>query len=361
METNQQFKINRYIFLACIIVFALLLMYSMLAFLTAFLGSVILYVLCKPVMNWLVEKKQWKKGLAATIIIIVSFFIFLLPVLFAGGLLYKEVSIIVSNPSIIIEPLKELDNLLQQQFHITVLSVQNLDKIQQFAAQSLSIVVNTSLNFFTNITMMYFFLYFLLVNIHKIEEGIRTYIPFDDDTVKLFVNELVSQTISNAIGIPLIAIIHGLLGFIAYMITGIEQAAFLGVITAFASVIPVVGTALVWLPASLFLFMKGDTSFGIFLLLWGFIVIGLSDNLLRFLLAKKMADVHPVITVLGIIIGLKYFGITGLIFGPLIISYFLILLKIYFTEYKSPAQIPKPEKNIIPAYLKFPFQHKKKQ
>jgi predicted PurR-regulated permease PerM len=120
METNQQFKINRYIFLACIIVFALLLMYSMLAFLTAFLGSVILYVLCKPVMNWLVEKKQWKKGLAATIIIIVSFFIFLLPVLFAGGLLYKEVSIIVSNPSIIIEPLKELDNLLQQQFHITV-------------------------------------------------------------------------------------------------------------------------------------------------------------------------------------------------------------------------------------------------
>jgi len=359
METNQHYKVNRNIFLACIIVFALLLLYSMLEFLTAFLGSVILYVLCKPAMHWLIEKRQWKKPIAAIVLLIASFFIFLLPISLAGGLLYKEINIIVSNPQSIIQPLTEIDLFLKEQFHITVMSIQNLEKIQSFLGKTLSIALNTGLNFFTNMTMMYFFLYFLLVNINKIEENLEVYIPFNSDTVKIFGNELVAQTVSNAIGIPLIAVIHGLLGFVAYLITGMEQAAFLGVLTAFASVIPVVGTALIWIPVSIFLLVKGDTGYGIFLLAWGVIVIGLSDNLIRFLLAKKMADVHPVVTVLGIIIGLKYFGIAGLIFGPLLISYFLILLKIYYTQYQHKQPEKKKEKSILPAYLKFPLQGKK--
>ncbi len=359
MEQEQHYKVNRYIFLACIIVFALLLLYSLSEFLTAFLGAVILYVLSKPAMIWLVEKKKWKKPLAAIALIVVSFFIFLLPVILAGSLLYKEISIVVSNPSIIIEPLKDIDVLLKDRLHFTLLSTQNLEKIQLFAGQSLSIVLNTGLNFFTNITMMYFFLYFLMVNINKIEKGVEQYLPFNNDSVKLFGNELVAQTISNAIGIPLIAVIHGLLGFIAYLIAGIDQAGFLGVVTAFASVVPVVGTALVWVPVSIFLFINGATGYGIFILAWGIIVIGLSDNLIRFLLAKKMADVHPVVTVLGIILGLKYFGITGLIFGPLLISYFLILLKIYYTQYQKIEPEKKKEKSILPAYLRFPLHGKK--
>ena len=104
-----------------------------------------------------------------------------------------------------------------------------------------------------------------------------------------------------------------------------------------------------------------QTGYGIFLLSWGVIVIGLSDNLIRFLLAKKMADVHPVVTVLGIIMGLRYFGITGLIFGPLLISYFIILLQIYYSEYQKPANDKRKKRNILPDYLNFSMNKKNKK
>ncbi len=75
--------------------------------------------------------------------------------------------------------------------------------------------------------------------------------------------------------------------------------------------------------------------------------MGSMDNVIRFLLAKKMSDVHPVITALGIILGLKYLGITGLIFGSLIISYFLILTKIYYADYQNVNKKTKVKEHVL--------------
>ena len=74
-----------------------------------------------------------------------------------------------------------------------------------------------------------------------------------------------------------------------------------------------------------------------------------------------MADVHPVVTVLGIIMGLRYFGIIGLIFGPLLISYFIILLQIYYSEYQKPANDKRKKRNILPVYLNFSMNKKNKK
>jgi predicted PurR-regulated permease PerM len=124
--------------------------------------------------------------------------------------------------------------------------------------------------------------------------------------------------------------------------------------TAFASVIPIVGTAVIWLPVTAYLFVINHTWQGVFMLVWGAIVLGLTDNVVRFMLAKKMADVHPIITVLGVIMGLKYFGLAGLVFGPVLISYFLILLKIYYLEYQSGVPVVK-KKKVVPVRFNLPF------
>ena len=77
----------------------------------------------------------------------------------------------------------------------------------------------------------------------------------------------------------------------------------------------------------------------------GLTILSSTDSIVRFLLAKKMADVHPVVTVLGVIIGLQYFGITGLVFGPLLISYFLMLIKLYYLSFgKKIPPLSKTEK-----------------
>jgi len=361
MENSQHNKINSYIFLSVIIVFGLFLLFSLSELFTAFLGALMFYILSKPLVEWLIKNKKWNKSLAVVLVIIISFFIILLPILLIGSLLYKEVSIIASSPEVIIKPINEFDALFYQKFNIRLISVKNLGSIQSYATSILSSALNIGLNFFTSITMMYFFLYFLLTNINRLEAAIILYLPFKKNNIKLFGKELVAQTVSNAIGVPLIALIHGLLAYIAYKIAGLEQAAFWAIITAFASVIPVIGTALIWLPVSLFLFIKGQTGYGVFIIIWGIVIIGLSDNLFRFLLAKKMADVHPIVTVLGLIIGLKYFGFTGLIFGPLMISYFIILLKIYYNQYQKPLKQKRKHNLTMPTYFNIPFITNKKK
>ena len=183
-------------------------------------------------------------------------------------------------------------------------------------------------------------------------------LPFQKSKIEMFADELKAQTFSNAIGIPLIALAQGLFGYIIYLITGVPDAGFWAILTGFASIIPIIGTAIIWVPVCAYLFFIGSNWQGVVVILWSALIMGSMDNVIRFLLAKKMADVHPVITVLGIIIGLKYLGITGLIFGPLIISYFLILSKIYYSDYQNVNLKPKAKEPILE--IGFPFIFTKK-
>ncbi len=362
MENSQDHKLNRNIFLAIILLFAVFLVFSLMEFFTAFLAAIMFYVLSRRPMEWLIKRWNWKRSIAAFVIILISFFIILLPISLMATLLYKKAVMIVSNQEAIIASLKHFDATMQDRFHFSIIPDNVLQDAGKYGASILSTVLNSGFNFFTTMIMMYFFLYFLLININKLEAGIILYLPFDSTKISLFGTELVSQTFSNAVGVPLIAVMHGILAYIAYKIAGLDESGFWAVITGFASVIPVIGTGIVWIPAGLFLLATGHSWQGFFVLGWCLIILGSSDNLVRFMLAKKMANVHPVVTVLGIIIGLKYFGITGLIFGPLLISYFLILLKIYYVEYQMPGVEKKHVIKKLPAYLN-PFgnrQAKKK-
>lgn len=344
MENNKQaYTVNRFFLLAIILLIAGGLLWSLMDFFTAFLAAVMFYVLSKPLVDFLIRRWHWKKSFAALLVIFISFFIILLPIGVIATMLYEKIIGITQNPAVFIKPVKSFGEMIQARYKINIVS-SSIGNIQSFATQVVSSVVNTSFNFFTTITMMYFFLYFMIVSTNRMEASLMLYLPFKRSQMKVFTSELRMQTFTNAVVVPLIILIHGILLFIAYLISGVQDASFWCVISGFASIIPLVGTSLIWMPIALYLLSQGHIWQGIFLITWGLIVIGFSDNIVRFALAKKMADVHPVVTVLGVIIGLRYFGITGLIFGPLIISYFLILLKIYYVEYQRPSQKEGPSK-----------------
>lgn len=355
MENRQDHKVNRYFFLGIILLFAVFLFFSLIQFFTAFLAAVIFYVLSKPGMCWLIKKKRWKKSWAAVLMIVISFFIILLPIGLLTTLLYNKVVTVVENPQKILDAMRQFDHVLEQRFHINFLSSQTQEKIQSFATQVLSTVLNQSLNLFSTIIMMYFFLYFMLISTNRLEAAIVFFLPFPRSKIEMFGRELVTQTFSNSVGVPLICLVQGFLGYTSYAIAGLPEAGFWGVVTGFASILPVLGAGIVWAPICVYLFASGHNWQAFFVLLWGAILIGLSDNVVRFILAKRMADVHPIITVLGVIMGLRYFGMTGLIFGPLLISYFIILLKIYYIEYQKPvnARRNKP-RQLMPSYFQ-PF------
>jgi len=346
-------KINRYFFLAIIIVFGFLLYCSLSQFFTAFLGAVVFYVLSKKKMDKLL-KKGWKKSAAAALVLVISFIIIMVPIVIAGFLLYNKGKYYLANPNLLVASLQKVRTQIEHNYHISIISDQKIAELQSSVAGAISGLLNEGLTVFGNITMLYFFLYFMLISINRMEAAIVFFLPFKRSKIELFGKELVAQTFSNSIGVPAIAVAQGLIGLAGYLIAGVPEASFWAIITAFSSILPVIGTAIVWVPLAVYLFVINHTWQGGFLIVWGLLVLGITDNVVRFMLAKKMADVHPIITVLGVIMGIKYFGLIGLIFGPVLISYFLILLKIYYVEYQSGMPVIKKKKN-VPVRFNLPF------
>ncbi len=167
------------------------------------------------------------------------------------------------------------------------------------------------------------------------EKGLEDHLPLSHDSISLLKHETQNMVVSNAIGIPIIMIGQGLIAALGYWALGIGNALVWGVLTGLCGLIPVVGTAIVWLPLAINSFVAGDVWTGVFLILHGSLIISSVDNVSRMFFMKKYADVHPLITIFGIILGMNLFGFWGIIFGPLVISVFLILLKIYRNEFLS--------------------------
>lgn len=350
---QQDHKIDRYIFLAVILLFAGFLFFTLKEFFTAFLAALLFYILSKPSVEFLIKKKNWSKTMAAILVIVVSFFIILLPFSLLVGMLYNKAILIAGDTDSFLAPLKELDKKLQADYHFQLLSEKNLSGIQTYFTNFISSLLSQGLNLLSSMGMMYFILYFMIVNINRMEAAVVFYLPFKREKIMLFANELHAQTVSNAVGVPLIAVVQGSLAWGYYWWVDLSQPGFWAVLTGLSSIIPIVGAGIIWVPISIYLMANVGIAEGVGLIAWGSLLMGVMDNVVRFVLAKKMADVHPLVTLLGVIMGLEYFGITGLIFGPVLISYFLILLKIYYQEFQHTQPVIK--KRIIKSQFKIPF------
>jgi len=160
------------------------------------------------------------------------------------------------------------------------------------------------------------------------------------------INMLASETKkmikANALGIPIISIIQGLIATLGYFIFNVDEFAIWGFLTGIFAFFPVVGTMIVWVPLVIYMYANGNTWNATGVLIYSIVVTGNVDYLARMTLLRKIGDVHPVITILGVIVGLGLFGFVGLIFGPLLISYAIILFRIYMNEFvennqESPA------------------------
>jgi predicted PurR-regulated permease PerM len=222
---------------------------------------------------------------------------------------------------------------IETRFDVALTSDENINKLGNTIAQSLPKILGATFNTLTTIFFMYFILYFMLVNGHKMERALFEYIPLRDENVNKISKEVNTMVVSNAIGIPLVAFAQGVVGLIGYLIIGVKEPFFWFGVTCIAGMLPVIGAALAYIPLIIIFFANNQTWQGIAMTIYGFGVIGTVDNVLRFSLLKKLGNVHPLTTVFGVIIGLNLFGFIGLIFGPLLISLFMVLLKVYSSEF----------------------------
>lgn len=326
-------KIKQIVAITVIVVLGGFLLVTLSGFIPAFLGAVIFYVICAPVVHFIINKSGLKRGLTVAIVLILSFLVIIIPVFSITYLLVSKVSTIFSESHNFYGEIQRLNLLINTRYGINILAPENIVKLQTGITNFIPNLLGQTMNILADIAIMYFILFYLLFTETSMEKNIVRFLPYTKENAHLFAKELVSQTYSNVIGAPLLALIQACFAILGFWIFGLNEPVFWGLMCGFLSFIPFIGSALVWVPAGIILAASGAYWQGIAILIYGAVVIINVDNIFRFILQKKIADIHPLVTVFGVIIGLKWFGLPGIIFGPLLISYFLIMIKIYRTEY----------------------------
>ncbi len=331
-------NIIRQIFLIIIIILlGLVLFREMRTFIPAFLGAYTLFVIMRKYQFILTGKYKWKNSLTAALLMLLSFLIILLPIMILVNMLATKIGFAIEHSNEVLAKIQGFIKEYEVKYGIDIMTDANLGKITNWGAQTLPQILGATVNTLITIVVMYFILYFMLTEARKMESNVYEWMPLKDENALMLRKDMNKLVLSNAIGIPLIALAQGIVGLIGYIIVGVPEPLFWFVITCITAMLPVVGAALAYIPLGLLLFANDEPGKAIIILIFGLGIIGSVDNIFRFWLQKKLGDVHPLITIFGVIIGVNLFGFIGLIFGPILISLFLLLVKVYANEYGRAA------------------------
>ncbi|MCG2418541.1 AI-2E family transporter [Aequorivita sp. F47161] len=314
---------------------------EMLPYLTGVLGAITLYVLMRKWMAKLVNKKNWNPAVAAALLMFLSFVGILIPISGVILMLTNKIGDAVQNSAEVIRALKEQLGKIEDTVGYDLNSQIDPSAITSWLSENLQNLAGGTFNAFIAIGLMYFMLYYMLTNRTDLRESLKEYIPMDRGNLKEIGIEVQAMVRSNALGIPLVAIAQGFVALIGFLIFGIEDPFFWFVIVTIGSMIPFVGTLVGILPVFVLTLSTGHIFQAWGILIYGFVVVGSTDNIIRLYVLKKLDNVHPLVTLIGVIVGVPLFGFIGLIFGPLLISLFMVIVSIYRKEYgktNTPAQ-----------------------
>ncbi|MFN8319024.1 MAG: AI-2E family transporter [Saprospiraceae bacterium] len=326
-------KIRQILFISVLIALGLVIALEMFFMLGAFLGAVTLYVLMRNAMIHLVVDYKWKTPLAALFLMVVSLILLVMPVAWLTSVVIDKLGPVIDDPQMINRSFEQINAYLVSHLKVNIFSAKNVAIVNEKLVGIAQSTLGGTVSILGNLAIMYFMLYFMLTRINDMELWLRRNMPLKHSNVSIVIKEIKQVIYSNAVGIPIVAVVQGLAGMLGYFIFGSAEFLLMGVLTGICSIIPVVGSLLIWLPLAIYEMSQGRTWPGIGIVIWGLVVIGSVDNIARFMLQKRMSDTHPLITIFGVIIGVNLFGFLGVIFGPLMLSIFILLIKVYIDEF----------------------------
>ena len=339
-------RIKQILLLSLILLLVYLVIQELYIFLPGLLGALTLYILSRASYFQLIYNRKWKKGWAAGLFILYYLFLIGLPVFLAITLISPKINAFLDDPNAMINAAKHSITTIQQKIGFKFVSESSLTNSLSKLSAFIPTILNSTANLITNLAIMLFILYYILYNGREIERMLNRLIPLQQENINMLASETKKIVKANALGIPLISIIQGSTATLGYFIFGVGEWGLWGFLTGVCAFFPVVGTMIIWVPLVVYTYAIGDTWHATGLLLYSVLITGNVDYIARITLLKRMGDVHPVITILGVIVGLGLFGFIGLIFGPLLVNYIIVLFKIYMNEFIENA-VPLQETQTI--------------
>jgi predicted PurR-regulated permease PerM len=223
---------------------------------------------------------------------------------------------------------------------VTVLQLQEwmaegLQRLLQLVMSSGGTFVMGALGTTVSFVMMLFVLFFVLRDGPRLAQQVVSLLPIEGERRTLLQRHLTDMTRAVFLGLGLTAVAQGVLLGVGFWIAGLPSPLVFGVLGVILALVPMVGPALLWIPGAIWLATRGETGYAIFLALWGSIVVGLVDNLLRPLLISGRAEVPTLAVFVGVIGGLAAFGFIGLFLGPIVLGLLIALFRFELDRRKA--------------------------
>src|SRR6195952_1320863 len=301
------YKQRNNIILASIIILGCFLVYALSSLFSSILGAIVLFTIFRPVFLYLTEKRGWNKTLVTLLIILTSLIVIVIPFLSLSIMVVGKISGLNHNSLPIQEWIYKVDQFAASHLNQPKLAENTLQKLGVYVTGLFPSIIGSAISIVLTLLGMYFLMYFMFTQMPQFEAGLFKYAPFPEQHALRFAQTLRNATYSNVLGQGIIAITQGFLLANGFWLFGIPDPIFWGVIGTFISFLPVVGAPTLCIPAAIILFANDHTVKGILLLAYGLLFIGNIDNVLRMIINKRIANTHPIISVIGVFIGLPLF------------------------------------------------------
>ena len=323
-------------------------------FLYALILAIVFATVFQPVHKRVLAMTRERKGLAAFLATISVLIVVVAPLTLLGIQIFQEAtglySSLIENGGVT-DPLRRsyseaslsrgIGNTIQSLTRFSPVPIDSPD-VSQYLKQGLSWLLQHLGPLFANVAKamvgVFIFLialYYLFKDGHDLKRALVALSPLQDIHDETIFNKLALAINSVIKGNLAVALVQGVLTAVGFAIFGIPNATLWGSVAAITALIPGIGTALVLLPAILYLYFSGETLFAVGLLVWGMVAVGLVDNFLGPKLASRGMRLHPFLILLSILGGIGFFGPLGFLLGPLVLSLLFALLEIYFAIKKE--------------------------
>lgn len=313
-----------------IAVLGVAIVFALSTFAVGLLGAAVLFVLCEPVFLRL--RARVPIGVAAVLTLIFAILVIAIPVMWIVVLVADQAPDMIRGVQTT-DVFSRLAAIRIGRFELGAELAKASGTFFQWLSQQAFDVVGGATRATLNLVISFFALYYMLVSGENSWSAFRQFVPFSEQASEELKTRFYSLTHATVLGTALTALAQGATIAIAFRLVGLPNAAFWGVVTGFTSILPVLGSAMVWLPAAGVLLMQQRYGAAVVLMLIGGGVTSNIDNVIRPMVYKRVSNIHPLVTLIGAFAGVKYFGLLGVLLGPLAIQYFFEFLRIYRRDY----------------------------
>jgi predicted PurR-regulated permease PerM len=336
-------RVNKFVVILLIVFISAVFLSMIRSFLMAIFLAGIFSALVRPIYHWLEIKLNGRRSLASILTLILLLIVVVLPLGVLTGVVTGQaikvsqsampwVKAQIEQPGVFTDFLATLpfyDQIVPHSELIMRKAGEMVGSISHFLINNLSSATLGAVQFLFMLFVWLYTMYFFLMDGDKLLEKILYYLPLQDHDEQQMLDRFTSVTRATLKGTAVIGILQGGLAGLAFWVVGIPSATFWGVIMVVLSIIPSVGTALVWVPVALILGLGGAVGKAVGLVVFCGLVVGSLDNLLRPILVGKDTQMHELMIFFGTMGGIFMFGMIGVIIGPIIAALFVTIWEIY--------------------------------